>query len=81
MEYTVTEIFLPSATGCEHIHVKLTDTNGGKEEYQYNFTDFKGVKTIENDPVYDFLFAKVQNLRIKKRSDIKNSLTGIKIVM
>lgn len=81
MEYTAKEIHLPSATGCEHIHIHLTDQDGNKEEYQYHFSDFKGAKTIENDPVYDFLFAKVQNLRIKKRSDIKNSLTGIKIVM
>jgi hypothetical protein len=79
MEYTITEIHLPSATGCERIHVKLTDTNGQKEEYQYHLTDFSGAKTIQNDTVYDFLYAKVQELRLRKRSDIKNSLTGIKI--
>lgn len=81
MEYTITEIHLPSATGCEHIHIYLIDQNGNKEEYQYYLTDFSGDKTIENDPIYDFLYSKVQELRIKKRSDIKNSLTGIKIVM
>lgn len=42
MEYTAKEIHLPSATGCEHIHIHLTDQDGNKEEYQYHFSDFKG---------------------------------------
>jgi hypothetical protein len=79
MEYAITEIYLPSQTGCEHIHIKLTDINGQLEEYQYRLNDFKAEKTIQNDPVYDFLYAKVQELRLRKRSEIKQALTGIKI--
>lgn len=42
-------------------------------------TDFTGEKTIQNDPVYDFLYQKVQELRIRRRADIKKELQGIKI--
>lgn len=79
MEYTVTEIHLPSATGCNHIHVHLIDENGETHNMPYHMTDFSGEKTIQNDPIYDFLYSKVQELRLRKRSDIKTSLTGIKI--
>ena len=74
-EYTVTEIFLPSATGCNHIHIHLSDGSMNA----YHFSDFGATKTIENDPVYDFLYAKVQELRLRKKQDIKTALTGIKI--
>ena len=74
-EYTITEIFLPSATGCEHIHVHLSD----ESIYQYHITDFMGVKVQSNDPIYNFLYEEVQRLGMRKRSNIKKEFEGIKI--
>jgi hypothetical protein len=48
--------------------------------YAYHYSDFAGEKTIQNDPVYDFLYAKAYELRLKKKQDLKTALTGIKIV-
>lgn len=75
-EYTVTEIHLPSAPGCNHVHIHMNDGS----MYTYHMSDFTGAKTIVNDPVYDFLYAKVQELRLRRKQDIKTALTGIKIV-
>lgn len=75
-EYIVTQIVLPSATGCNHIHIYLSDGS----MYQYHMSDFIAAKTIEGDPVYDFLYKKVQELKLMKRSDVKKQLEGITIV-
>lgn len=79
MEYTVTQIFLPSQTGCNHIHVHLIDQDGKTYNMPYHFSDFTGEKTIQNDPIYDFLYSEVQRLKLRRKSDIKKELQGIKI--
>lgn len=79
MEYTVTEIHLPSATGCNHVHIHVTDQDGNNEVCIYHLSDFMKEKTITDDPIYDFLYSEVQRLRLRRKQDIKKELHGIKI--
>lgn len=72
----IISIQLPSQTGCQHIHFNI-QINGVTTMYAYHFNDFKAAKTILNDPIYDLIYSKIQELRIPKRADIKTRLTGL----